>query len=500
MFSALLIHFIVWFLGAWLLGHALDRFIAPRKPHGGWVVFGLCLAAYLGTVLLWPFLRPGGGSLNLVRWIGSRGEAWAGKALVLGLAILCVWGIFRILRVWAERRMLRRMLLDPQAMAFAGEAWQEEEAFRSAVESQFVESLKRPVQVRYGARIVLPETFGLRPPVILLPHWLVRHPELHASAKVLLNLERERIRLGQAHWAECMTWIAAALPPLAPLRKALLRAMAKRAEGSLLAHSSPEAAARYRDAAVQIRAAAADAPASQAPVATRSVSFAWGILIPLGALLLAMPIRWTSPVDWRDVGQRQSVKLPQGFRTEIQPPGVEIRGLPGIGGDFPEGLLIDTRRVKKDLVCHLGLRFPVPPPERPVLHIRVHYRVTGTFSAPPRLRMQALHWFSPPGTFYACEAVDQDTVDSTAREGWAEASACLPPNARTLSRSEIEVWFTTQPGTRLELTQIHSSTTAGSVRPAEENAARQREWDAFHQRYFDLPAFNTGWHSLSEED
>lgn len=490
--SLLLLHVLIWILIALVVGITFRRWVRQEDISPGLALgVGLALLAFLLLLLPLPLLKSGPGWPKAAQTMGRVQEYWAGNGLAALALVALVVAFARGARSLGIRQVLGETILEPTSLALAGGRWQEEDAFRAEVERRFQEELRIPaLQLCFTARMVLPFTTGFFRPRIFVPHWLLRHSEVYSYAKVLLNHEREHVRLNHHRLAWALNFLQSLLPPLGPLAQGLREAMEVQADRRLLAQAPEFTRSKYLEGLARVVEGTPEALAlgighdpAQVPLRIRQAlgkaSPHFRGLVAILILLLPLVITWrlVGRLDLEAATSLVMLDPPSWVRGYAEPDGLELRPIPGKGGTprAEDGVVVDTTGVRSGQWSVMRLYYYRLPLRRSKLLMEVsldwHLRASGT-RHPFLLRELYFRTFPRADHMMYEERADLDLKELDGSRGRASLSLrqieieemTNPTSAGQMERLVLYV----PPGCRLEITGLGAREVDGIPRPIEQ--------------------------------
>jgi len=357
--ALMLLHITLWVLSSLAIGRIYLRWShCSDVPTKVMVVSGagIGLAALIAPLLLLNGREP---LLSLRRdvefWI-----IWCGVALLTGLVIWRINGFF------SELQRIQQLRKQAWAQGQRGdeESTQELENARKRLEQRLRDQSGRDVVLRWSPA-QLPFTIGIRHPEVFAPVWTAYEEEGVYMVSLLAH-EREHISLGHTIWFALSRWISILLPQLKGMAIAIRNGLEVEADRQVLASEiglgrDPD---RYIHALESIVGPAMGAGLEVGLGHDRS-----NIERRIGQSLTPPLIRWRYPLmaglvlvlqigchaslgiaSLRDLVSLATLRVRPNYNLISAPIGIQLHSLPGKGGDFLDGLRVDSRGIKEGMV------------------------------------------------------------------------------------------------------------------------------------------------------
>lgn len=362
------------------MGRAYAK-VALASPPGGRPLILLGLLLLAGWPAAWALQLSDGlvptpitGALrdSASTLLGRGGEYALGAAIVLlGLAWFA-WSAFALLRDARQLRSIRDSALDLEALD--DPEWGNLAELRAKLEAKYRASTGfSNLSFRVSDAIRTPFTIGVWKPDIYAPLWMFSESS-GTHLRLLLDLEADRLRRGYG-WPLTLLRV---LERLLPFARPLIRGLCHRLEGAAdQAFQSTLAEAdrrRFREALQHIskigREGDPEVPFGWArgldvarPGTARGLgASAWTFLLAgfVSTCLAATVV--LGPVPFHSLRGLMTRELPSGVVFLPYSADARAVAIPGRGGDLPDGVLVDTTRVKNSR-CHLDFPYWTQRPE-----------------------------------------------------------------------------------------------------------------------------------------
>lgn len=484
--STVIAHLMIWLLGIVALGWLFQVWSRRSDVHPrGLILSGSVLGAFALAVPLLASLSPRPAMFSLRRDV----EFWF---IWVGFAAFIVFLVWRLNALVANRQRVQRLRQDAwtRGQSDDAEADQELEATRLRLEARLREQSCNPRTILRWSGTQLPFTLGGRAPEVFAPMWAAYEGEgIHMAP--LLAHEREHIRLDHTKWSSLIRWCVTVFPPLERLASAIRLGLEVDADrhvvaGDLAKGITPD---RYVEALKAVVGPARGSGLEAGLGHDRSnlelrvqqsltpSRMLWRYPVA-GALLLLIQFgchRLLGGSSMQSLADLATLRLPPNYNLKTSPDGLKLKSLPGLGGDFLDGVRIDARqiygakRVEMTLVRSgsggtkwIGFRGSVD--------VRVLARPANPTTFPV-LMAEALRFGTPNGNVMTHEFVDFHWKQM-ATSGRYETRVGLNNVAKTRVKADtsetVRWWVQVPVGWELEIRSVRLSPYSETSRPSEE--------------------------------
>lgn len=354
--AVLLLHITIWILGGLAVGMVFQRWSRRVDVHArALMLFGGVIGV---TSILSPLvlLAPRGPLF----WLRRDLEFWLIWGGVAALVVVVAWRLNTLL---TERQRVQQLRAQAwvQGLGEDTSLTQELENARRRLENKLREqSGQKGTKLRWSSA-QLPFTIGVRRPEVFAPLWTAYEGEGIYMAPLLAH-EREHIRLGHTWWAGPTRWVATILPQFRRLSTAIRLALEVDADRHVVASEVEQ----HRDPSRYIHALeAVVGPAEgsglevglghdRSNLALRvkqsltAGRVAWRYPA-LAALILAIQFgcHWTLGAPHpQELLNLATLRIQPNYNLNAVPAGLRLHAMPGKGGEFRDGLVLDTRGMK----------------------------------------------------------------------------------------------------------------------------------------------------------
>jgi hypothetical protein len=372
-----ILHVLLWVTGTILIGKLLIAWSHQRDIHShGLMISG----AFFGPLaLIAPFIGTWFSSSTHKYWLPRQVEFWL---IWLGIACLVTFVAWRLNRVLTDAQRVKRLRQEAWKSGDGDDEFDLEiDEIRTRLENRLrAQTHNSHVVLRWSDQIQLPFTIGTLRPEVFAPMWTAYEADgVHVGP--LLDHEREHIKLGHSAWSTIIRWIAYPFPQCAWICKAVRSGLEVEADRHLIqevliSDGDPNRYITALNMVVGPAAASGDEiglghDRSNVPLRVdqilRTPRMLWRYPIICFALLVGLIgcHRLIGHVDSRTLWELATLRIQPNYNIDAPLQGLVLHSMPGKGGDFLDGLEVDTRNIPPGKRIQIVLVRSLKPGESP---------------------------------------------------------------------------------------------------------------------------------------